>query len=185
MAATDSKPVFRQRHLPRSSRRVAFRWKVCKVAYVELSKCTSKEQEVLAPSAKEDRMLTVDSAGSAKLKGPQAKVEADLTSDLLICYALTRRGLAGEQAVERLMKSKPKRPVGYARISHKQVKADRRLWQLSQLDQASKRPRLVIRWTQSGTRLVPTTRAPCCSLCQRLHRQQLACSVMPLRPGHT
>ena len=113
-----------------------------RVAYVELSKCTSKEQEVLAPSAKEDRMLTVDSAGSVKVKGPQAKVEADLTSDLIIRYALTRRGLAAEQAnivgfklhdkwVERLMKSRLEEPpVGYARISHEQiVNADRRLWQ--------------------------------------------------------
>ena len=65
---------------------------------MHLSKCTSKGPEVLAPSAKEDRMLSVDSAGSVKLKGTYAKV---LTSDLLMRYALARHGPSGRASQHR------------------------------------------------------------------------------------
>lgn len=113
-----------------------------RVAYVELSRCTSKDQEVVAASSKEDKMLTVDSTGSVKWKNGPTKVEADLSTDLMIRYALSRRGLAAEQAnlvsfanhdrwAEHLMKSRMEEPPsGYARVMQQQlINADRRLWQ--------------------------------------------------------
>ena len=72
-----------------------------RVLRVELSRCISKEQEiqeVLSATAKEDRHLTIDSAGTVKIKGKEAQLNADLSSDLLVRYALTRRGFAFEQA---------------------------------------------------------------------------------------
>ena len=35
-----------------------------RVAHVELSRCISKEQEVLSTTSKEDRRLTIDSSGA-------------------------------------------------------------------------------------------------------------------------
>ena len=113
-----------------------------RVSYVELSRCTSKDQEVVSASTKEDKLLTVDSSGSVKCKHAPSKEEADLSSDLLLRYALTRRGLAAEQAnlvsfsnhdkwTEHLMKSRLEEPpAGYSRVSQQQlVNADRKLWQ--------------------------------------------------------
>ena len=112
-----------------------------RVAHVELSRCISKEQEVLSATSKEDRHLTIDSSGTVRIKGKDVKLEADVSSDLLLTYALTRRGLACEQAnllafsnhdawAERLMRARLEPPPpGYSPISQSQIiTADRKLW---------------------------------------------------------
>ncbi|CAE7361058.1 unnamed protein product [Symbiodinium sp. CCMP2592] len=70
-----------------------------RLVYVELSACTSKEDEIKQATLKEDRHLVVESGGNVRLKGlVNNKMDADISSDLLMRYALTRRGLAMEQA---------------------------------------------------------------------------------------
>ena len=111
-----------------------------RVAHVELSRI-SKEQEVLSATSKEDRRLTIDSSGAVRIKGKDVKLEADVSSDLLLKYALACRGLACEQAnllafrnhgawAERLMRARLEPPPpGYYPISQSQIiMADRKLW---------------------------------------------------------
>ena len=43
-------------------------------------------------------MLLIDGAGHASLRSQPAKVDTDFSSDLLLKLALTRRGLALDQA---------------------------------------------------------------------------------------
>ncbi|CAE7779729.1 unnamed protein product, partial [Symbiodinium necroappetens] len=69
-----------------------------RVYHVDLHKCPSKEQEVLSQSSKEDRNITIDAMGNVRVKGKDAKLEADLASDLLLRNAFTRRALAYDQA---------------------------------------------------------------------------------------
>ncbi|CAE7275887.1 unnamed protein product [Symbiodinium sp. CCMP2592] len=47
---------------------------------------------------RDDKMLSVDGAGHVSLRTQVAKVDADVSSDLLLKLALTRRGLALDQA---------------------------------------------------------------------------------------
>ncbi|CAE6946874.1 SLC24A2 [Symbiodinium sp. CCMP2592] len=71
-----------------------------RLVYVELSACTSKEDEIKQATLKEDRHLVVESGGNVRLKGlVNNKMDADISSDLLMRYALTRRGLAMEQVI--------------------------------------------------------------------------------------
>ena len=112
-----------------------------RVYHVDLHKCPSKEQEVLSQSSKEDRNITIDALGNVRVKGKDAKLEADLASDLLLRNAFTRRALAYDQAnlvdfvklnswTERLLQSRlVDPPPGYARITQNQIiQADRKLW---------------------------------------------------------
>ena len=107
-----------------------------RVYHVDLHKCPSKEQEVLSQGSKEDRNITIDALGNVRVKGKDAKVEADLASDILL-NAFTRRALAYDQAnlvdfvklnswtEARLVDP----PPGYARITQNQIiQADRKLW---------------------------------------------------------
>ena len=65
--------------------------------HVELQKCTSKEQEILNVSQREDRHITVDGSGSVKIKDKEMKIEADLSNDMLVRLCMMRRGLAMDQ----------------------------------------------------------------------------------------
>ena len=110
-----------------------------RLSYIEPSACTSKEQEVLSKSKEDKHISIVD--GSLRIKNPVNKLEADLGTDLLLKYALTRRGLALDQAnlvsfqmhdawVERLMEVRHTAPpASYSGISHQQLlNADRKLF---------------------------------------------------------
>ena len=102
-----------------------------RISYIEPSACTSKEQEVRSKSKEDKRISIVD--GALRIKNPANKLEADLGSDLLVKYALTRRGLALDQAnvvafrlhdawVERLMEVRHTAPpAGYIAVSHQQI----------------------------------------------------------------
>ena len=110
-----------------------------RLSYTEPSACTSKSQEVLSKSKEDKHISIVD--GSLRIKNPANKLEAELGTDLLLRYALTRRGLALDQAnilefslhdawVEKLMEVKhTSSPQGYAAVQYNQLlNADRRLF---------------------------------------------------------
>ena len=110
-----------------------------RISYIEPSAATSKEQEVLSKSKDDKHISSVD--GSLRIKNAANKLEADLGSDLLIRYALTRRGLALDQAnllrfglheswVERLMEVRHTTALpGYLTVSYQQIlSADRKLF---------------------------------------------------------
>lgn len=46
----------------------------------------------LNSSQKEDRHMVIDASGGAKLKDKEAKLEADVSTDLMVRMALMRRG---------------------------------------------------------------------------------------------
>ena len=110
-----------------------------RLSYIEPSACTSKSQEVLSKSKEDKHISIVD--GSLRIKNPGNKLEAELGTDLLLGYALTRRGLALDQAnvlefaihdswVEKLMEVKhTPAPPGYSAVQYTQLlNADRRLF---------------------------------------------------------
>lgn len=112
-----------------------------RLSYLELSKCTHKEQEVLSQSAKDDKQMSIDSSGAVRIRDKELRQEADLSSDLLVRQAMMRRGLALDQSnilgylerdkwVERVFDARLETPPdGYARITHQQViNADRKLF---------------------------------------------------------
>ena len=53
-------------------------------------------QQGTSADSKEYRRLTIDGSGTVRIKGKDVKTEAGVSSDMLLNYALTRRGLAGE-----------------------------------------------------------------------------------------
>ena len=110
-----------------------------RLGYIEASACTSKTQEVVSKSKEDKHISIVD--GALRIKNPANKLEAELGTDLLLRYALTRRGLALDQAnilefnlhdawVEKLMEVRhTASPPGYSGIQISQLlNADRRLF---------------------------------------------------------
>ena len=68
-----------------------------RISYIELQRCTSKEQEVTSGS-KDDKFITIDTSGIVRLKDKDQKLEASVTGDMYLRLALIRRGLALDQA---------------------------------------------------------------------------------------
>ena len=120
-----------------------------RLSYIDLHKCIHKEQEIVCGGSKEDRQMSIDASGVVKVKDKDLKLEADLSSDMLIRQAMMRRGLAYDQAnimsylehekwVERVFEARiDSPPEGYARISHQQIiNADRKhIRETSRVDQ--------------------------------------------------
>ena len=112
-----------------------------RIHHIELSRCISKEQEILASGSKEDKKLDIDASGNVKIKGQDAHIEPDTPSELLLRNAFTRRALAYDQAnvvsfananawTEELLQTRLEfPPPGYERVSLQQIiQADRKLW---------------------------------------------------------
>ena len=121
--------------------RFAHMYEENRLSYVELAECTSKEQEVLNASQKEDRFMVIDTAGGVKLKEKETKLEADVSTDLMIRMALMRRGLAMDQCnlldykvhdrwVEKVFDTRTDLPIeGFSAVTLSQViQADRKLF---------------------------------------------------------
>ncbi|CAE7263722.1 unnamed protein product [Symbiodinium sp. CCMP2592] len=68
-----------------------------RLRYVSWDRCTSKSQE-LSSEAKRDSMLTVDSQGRLKAEAKSDHIKADTSSEILLQFALLRRGLALEMS---------------------------------------------------------------------------------------
>lgn len=110
-----------------------------RLSYLEWASCTKKSQEI--GGVKKIPCLTFDSAGHLKLQQTSAGASADLETDLLVRYALQRRGLALDQAnvleyrlhdlwVDNLVDSKMRSPpTGWAKITWDMIlAADRALF---------------------------------------------------------
>ena len=109
--------------------------------YLSPQQCPSRDDEVKFKKDRDDKMLSVDGAGHVSLRSQPAKVDADVSSDLLLKLALTRRGLALDQAgvitfseherwVEALFVARFRDPPdSYARVTLQQLMhADRQLF---------------------------------------------------------
>lgn len=109
-----------------------------RLKYLEWHVCISRE---IVTSSKKDIMLTFDASGSLKMTKKDNITPCDASTDLQVKYCLTRRGLALEQANMMLFENHEvwaeklftvrlrKPPVGYSRISFKQLQlADAKLF---------------------------------------------------------
>ena len=107
--------------------------------YLPWAECTSKSQELLG--IKKDKFLLTDANGFVKSLEQDQKMFADLSTDLRVKYALTRRGLAFDQAhimsykvhdkvVQLYLKYYLKDPqLGFDRVSFDQIlRADHELF---------------------------------------------------------
>ena len=107
--------------------------------YLSPQQC--RDDEVKFKKDRDDKMLSVDGAGHVSLRSQPAEVDADVSSDLLLKLALTRRGLALDQAgvitfseherwVEALFVARFRDPPdSYARVTLQQLMhADRQLF---------------------------------------------------------
>ena len=106
---------------------------------MELSTCTSREQEMLAE--KNQPSITFDASGNIKVTKKQELAQCSLTGDLRLRNAMQRRALAYEIAgiasyvvlerwsnmlFERLQQDPPH---GYRYVTHEQVvRADKAMW---------------------------------------------------------
>ena len=108
--------------------------------YLVPNVCISREQELTGQ--RKDPKLALDSEGQLRLKAQNADVKADVSTDMKLKQAMTRRGLAYDQCglitfgvhakwIEKLFTSLNRTvPEGYASISlHQLMEADKELWQ--------------------------------------------------------
>ena len=58
----------------------------------------SARNKILAGSSRDDKQMAVDSSGIVRLRNKESKVDADLSTDLLLRQAFMRRALAYDQA---------------------------------------------------------------------------------------
>ena len=133
----------RNRHEPSDSLVDTFvaQYEQNRIQFVERDRLTSKEQEA-SSNAKKETVLSVDSSGRLKTeKGDSAKAET--STELLLQFALTRRGVAMEMGnlldfslharwVERLLSARlDSVPATHLQPTFNQLQlADRKLFQL-------------------------------------------------------
>ena len=170
-----------------------------RLQHVELSRCTSKEQEVLNSSQREDKHVAIDASGAVRIRDKEHKMEADLSSDMFVRLALMRRGLAFDQAnlldylehdrwVEKIFDCRvASQPDGYSKISMQQIiNADRKLFvKLAEgADLASRPQPQADHWMQFlGPPWSTLMFCTCCSRCQIALARQSRGLVMPVTTG--
>ena len=170
-----------------------------RLQHVELSRCTSKEQEVLNSSQREDKHVAIDASGAVRIRDKEHKMEADLSSDMFVRLALMRRGLAFDQAnlldylehdrwVEKMFDCRvASQPDGYSKISMQQIiNADRKLFvKLAEgADLASRPQPQADHWMQFlGPPWSTLMFCTCCSRCQIALARQSRGLVMPVTTG--
>ena len=71
-------------------------WEENSLRYIELSSCSSREQEVLAE--KTSPSITFDAVGTIKVTKKQELAQCSLTGDLRLRTAMQRRALAYDMA---------------------------------------------------------------------------------------
>ncbi|CAJ1390222.1 unnamed protein product, partial [Effrenium voratum] len=112
-----------------------------RLRHIPWEKCISREAEIEHEQKKDSRLSFDSQSGRLKIEADDKSVSADMSSDILVQYALTRRGLAMDQAgmldfelhqkwVDKLIKTRLAEPsVGYAKVSLRQCQeADRKLF---------------------------------------------------------
>ncbi len=108
--------------------------------YLEWSQCVSREHELLT-SSKKDQRLVVQTSGELKVSQSSKSEPCDASSEIMLRYCLSRRGLALEQAnvlsysnhnkwMEKLLTSRLETaPAGFAKVTFQQLEAaDKRLF---------------------------------------------------------
>ena len=112
------------------------------IKYVQWSACTSREQEILGiKKITIDSSIVTDSSGFLRQQTKQDEYTADVSTDLMLTHALTRRALAFELAkvcpyetfaalTTRFMKEYMKAPMTrYCKVSLEQIEnADRHVF---------------------------------------------------------
>ena len=114
-------------------------WEENSLRYIELTACTSREQEILAE--KSTPSISFDATGNIKVTKKQELAQCSLTGDLKLRTAMQRRALAYDMAgvasflvmekwanmlFERLQQEPPH---GYRYVTHDQLlRADKALW---------------------------------------------------------
>ncbi|CAE7240945.1 unnamed protein product [Symbiodinium sp. CCMP2592] len=167
-------------------------------AVIERSDVRGERASLLAASVvkfkkdRDDKMLSVDGAGHVSLRTQVAKVDADVSSDLLLKLALTRRGLALDQAgivtfseherwVEALFTARFRDPPdNYARVTLQQLmQADRQLFV-----EAADRTRHGIQLVSDGKPVDKIwSEAMTCNNVTHLLQPLVAAPPAPFRPG--
>ena len=112
-----------------------------RLRFVPWEKYTSKECE-LEKSARVEHQFAVEGSGKLRVESKVPESAADTSSEILLQYALQRRGLSMEQAnlldyvihqtwVDKLIRTRLQTPPdGYARVSFKQLlEADKKLFE--------------------------------------------------------
>ena len=113
-----------------------------RLQYIEWASCISRQHELLT-GQKKDSSVSFDNTGALKINTKTTSQPCDVSTDMMVRYALVRRGLALEQAnvlaygthdslVEKYMAARLlEPPPGYARIGLKQIEtADRQFFVL-------------------------------------------------------
>ena len=145
-----------------------------RLQYIEWQHCVSRQHELLT-GLKKDASLTLDGTGGLKISSKPNVVPCDVSSDMLVRYALVRRGLALEQANildyklhDELLKkymffrlTDP--PPGYARVSLKQIEQADRQFILLMAEQ-----------TRNGIRVKAGGTRPCDNSFRRVFERPLA-----------
>ena len=111
-----------------------------RLQYLEWSQCVSREHELLT-SSKKDQRLVVQASGELKVSQSSKSEPCDASSEIMLRYCLSRRGLALEQAnvlsysnhnkwMEKLLTSRLETaPPGFAKVTFQQLEAaDKRLF---------------------------------------------------------
>ena len=112
-----------------------------RIRFVAWEKYTARDAE-LDKDAKPEHLFALDSSGKLKVEGKKSDPIADTSSEILLQYALQRRGLSMDQAnllefgihqlwVDRLLKVRLQAPPsGYAKTSFRQMlEADKKLFE--------------------------------------------------------
>eukprot|EP00971_Amphidinium_carterae_P348725 6490643-Amphidinium_carterae.2 len=112
-----------------------------RVSWVPWEKLTRRSQEVTSDRSDPTSFVLDVSTGSVRSKPTHAEIESDLSSDLLIYFALQRRGLALEQArllpyevhslwIDELFEARLRpQTAGFTKTSLQQLRAaDQQLW---------------------------------------------------------
>ncbi|CAE7555695.1 SLC24A2, partial [Symbiodinium sp. CCMP2592] len=160
--------------------------------YLPPQSCPCRDDEVKFKKDRDDKMLSVDGAGHVSLRTQVAKVDADVSSDLLLKLALTRRGLALDQArivtfseherwVEALFTARFRDPPdNYARVTLQQLmQADRQLFV-----EAADRTRHGIQLVSDGKPVDKIwNEAMNCNNVTHLLQPLVAAPPAPFRPG--
>ena len=155
-----------------------------RLRFVPWEKYTSKESE-LEKESKPEHLFSIDSSGKLKLESKRVESQADTSSEILLQYALQRRGLSMDQAnlleygihqqwVDRLIKVRlTVSPQGYQQTSFRQMlEADKKLFE--ELAHA----------TRSGIQTTPTGRPLDVHFEACMNKAEVAHLLQPLASKH-
>ncbi|CAE7829729.1 unnamed protein product [Symbiodinium sp. CCMP2592] len=153
-----------------------------RLQYVEWQHSVSRQHELLT-GLKKDASLTLDSAGGLKIASKPNVTPCDVSNDMMVRYALVRRGLAFEQAnimayhlhdelLEKYMSFRlTDPPPNHARVSLKQIEQADRQFTL-----------LLAEHTRSGIKVKAGGSRPCDDAFRKVFESTDFLSMLTPRP---